>query len=417
MRRQIDLATNLPVSYHRPRCCSLRSSTPPLVWSELPVAVSPDISVVVSTYQRPGHLRRCLASLAVQQGVAGQFEVIVVDDGSEDDTADVVAHFRRTAALTVRFCTHPHDGFQLARCRNSGIRSSAAPYLLFTDGDCIFPPDHLRRHLEARRVGVVRAGDCVRVDEPTSARINEDAIRNGAFVEMIDASLKKSLRKVYLKSLGYQFVRHSNRPKLVGWNMAVWRDQLERINGFDEKFRGWGCEDDDLAARLRKSGARVATVLGYTHAYHLWHPPHPSTPQQWQDGPNVAYLKRSVVLTRCLEGIRSRNLLQVSTRVIGSPEQPEISRRLHEAFRESAAGPELELLVWPNQSQFTSKSSCRIVVAPATAAMPSAVARSANAVIRLDTASTYTCVIDGLLQAISGRAVDASTPPTRLRAA
>ncbi|MCC6492941.1 MAG: glycosyltransferase [Pirellulales bacterium] len=372
----------------------------------------PEISVIVSTYQRPGHLRRCLASLAVQQGVAGRFEAIVVDDGSLDETADVVDQFRREGAFRLKFCTHPHDGFQLARCRNAGIRSSLAPYLLFTDGDCIFPPDHLQRHLEARRHGVVRAGDCIRLDESTSRQIDEQAVRSGGFLAMV-APLRKSLRKTYLKSLAYQLMRHGSRPKLIGWNMAAWREQLERINGFDEQFRGWGCEDDDLAARLRKIGARVATALGYTQAYHLWHPPHATTPGRWQDGPNVAYFKRPLVLARCLEGIRSRSLSQVSTR-IAETDQPELARRLRAVFHESAVGPELELLVWPSTARFSTNSACRVIIAPAAALIPTAMVRAAHSVVRYDAATGAAGAIEALRGALQAGGAG-SAPPAATR--
>jgi GT2 family glycosyltransferase len=373
-----------------------------------------EISVVVSTYQRPGHLRRCLQSLAAQQGVDGQFEVIVVDDGSQDETPELVAQFRRDAAFPVKFSTHPHEGFQLARCRNSGIRASTAPYLLFTDGDCIFPADHLRRHLDARRPGMVRAGDCIRLDEPTSARIDESAIRSGEFLEWVTPTLRKSLRRIHLKSLGYQFVRHANRPKLVGWNMAVWRDQLERINGFDEQFCGWGCEDDDLASRLRRSGARIATALGYTCGYHLWHPPHSTTPQQWSQGPNVAYFQRPVVLTRCLEGIRRRSLQHLSTRLVGSEQLAELTRQLSQALRESTSGVELELLLWPGRATFSSRSACRVLAAPVDADIPAALERSAHAVLRVDPRQAAPAVLDGLHRLLRGQE---STPtPSRLAA-
>ena len=373
-----------------------------------------EISVVVSTYQRPGHLRRCLQSLAAQQGVTSKFEVIVVDDGSQDETADVVAQFRRDSGLAVKFSTHPHEGFQLARCRNSGIRTSTAPYLLFTDGDCIFPPDHLRRHLDARRPGLVRAGDCIRLDQATSERVDAASIRTGEFLAWVEPALRKSLRRIHLKSLGYQLLRHANRPKLVGWNMAVWRDQLERINGFDEQFRGWGCEDDDLASRLRRSGARIATALGYTHGYHLWHPVHSTTPQQWSEGPNVAYFRRPVVLTRCLEGIRSRSLQHVSARFVGSDQYPEVSRQLSHTLRESTVGIEVEVVLWPSQPSFSRTANCRVIIAAPEAEIPIAVERSAQAVLRVDVRHGAPAVLDALQRLLNGQPLAAS--PARVAA-
>lgn len=377
------------------------------------MASSLEISVVVSTYQRPGHLRRCLQSLAAQQGVAGQFEVIVVDDGSQDETAEMVAQFSRQATFPLKFSTHPHEGFQLARCRNSGIRASSAPYLLFTDGDCIFPANHLRRHLDARRPGLVRSGDCIRLDQPTSELIDEATIRSGQFLQQVDPAQRKSLRRIYLKSLAYQIIRHANRPKLVGWNMAVWREQLEQINGFDEQFRGWGCEDDDLASRLRRSGSRIATALGYTCGYHLWHPPHSTTPQQWSAGPNVAYFRRPVVLPRCLEGIRSRSLQHVSTRLTGAEPHVGLMRQLSPALRESTSRVEIELLLWPCAAGFTSQAACRVIAAPHGAELPAAIERTAHAVLRVDMNLGASVILDGLQRLLRGQ----ESTPTASRTA
>jgi glycosyltransferase involved in cell wall biosynthesis len=378
------------------------------------VATSLEISVVVSTYQRPQHLRRSLTSLAVQRGVSDKFEVIVADDGSQDETASMVAEFRKTAPFALKFYTHPHDGFQLARCRNSGIRASVAPYILFTDGDCIFPPDHLRRHLDARQPGVARAGDCIRIDQGTTERIDEEAIRSGRFLKWIDRREQKSLRRTYVKSLGYQFFGHRQRPKLTGWNMAIWRDDLELVNGFDEKFRGWGCEDDDLAARLRLSGVRIATALGYTHGYHLWHPPHSTTPQRWNEGRNVAYLQRPLVLPRCLEGIRSRSLSQVSTRVIGPDERIALSRELSHVLRESTKGPELEIMVWPGRNGFTAKGARRVIVVPAGAPVSKSVDRMADAIITLEPKQEAPAVLEALQRLLDGQEPRAEPMPRRV---
>ena len=133
----------------------------------------PEIAVLVSSYQRPGHLRRVLASIAGQKGVRGAFEVVATDDGSQDETASMVRRFAASVSFPVRFTTHPHDGFQLARCRNEGVAASTAPYLLFLDGDCLIPPDHLRTHLERRRAGYAMAGYYVHLDQATSERITD----------------------------------------------------------------------------------------------------------------------------------------------------------------------------------------------------------------------------------------------------
>lgn len=267
------------------------------------MSFSPKISVILSTYQRPEHLRRSLLSLAWQRGVAGQFEVVVTDDGSADHTAEIVARFERRVDFPVKFTTQAHEGFRLARCRNEGVRASSAPYVLFSDGDCIFPHDHLRQHLRARRPGVALSGDCFRLDERSTQRVNDAVIASGIYRTWVPLSERWRLFRRRIKDWYYEAVGHQTKPKLTGCNMAVWRADLERINGFDECFVGWGCEDDDLAQRLRRSGIRIASIVGRTQAYHLWHAADPSQPAKWSDGANVAYLMRRDKPIRCLHGL------------------------------------------------------------------------------------------------------------------
>lgn len=304
-----------------------------------------ELSVILSTFERSGHLARSLASLACQRGVDGKFEVLVTDDGSQDDTAEVVERFAREATFPVRFLTHVHAGFQLAACRNQGVRHAQAPYLLFSDGDCIFPIDHLQQHLAARREGVVRAGDSVLLDRRVSEAIDAAAIQSGACWRAIPTSARRRIGRLHRKALFYQLTRHRTKPKLVGNNIGIWREQMERINGFDQRYRGWGCEDDDLAARLRRAGYAIRSVLGHTHAYHLWHPPHATTPEKWSEGANVDYLHRPLCLTRCLSGLVERRFKDLTVEIEAAPDQQRFARKLAREFAGTAATPDLLLLL------------------------------------------------------------------------
>jgi len=256
-----------------------------------------ELSVVLTTYQRPKHLERSLTSLALQQGVDGKYEVIVADDGSEDRTHSLVRKFMRTANFPIKLITHPHRGFRVALCRNDGVRASTGQYLLFSDSDCLFPPDHLAKHLAARRPKVVRAGNCLRLDHDATQRVDTAAITSGEYRRWVSREERQLMLHKWVKERYYQLIRHKSKPKLTGCNIGISRRDLEAVNGFDETFVGWGCEDDDLAYRLRRAGVRVATALGYTHCYHLWHPVDPTRPGKWNDGANVgrlAHLNRPI---------------------------------------------------------------------------------------------------------------------------
>lgn len=250
-----------------------------------------DIAVVISTFERPWHLRRCLASLEAQQGVDGRFEVVVTDDGSRDETLRMVTDLSRCVDFPLTFTTHAHEGFRLARCRNEGVAASTAPYILFTDGDCVLPRDHLRIHLEERRPGWVVGGDCLRLDQPTSERITPDLIGHGDVTALVPRS---EVRRMWIKALraqAYQLLRVSMRPRLSGNNIALWRADYERINGFDERFVGWGLEDRDLQQRLERIGLRVRSILLRTAPAHLWHAPAPSFTRNGAGTPNFDYFR------------------------------------------------------------------------------------------------------------------------------
>ena len=300
------------------------------------MTATPEIALLVSTFQRPGHLRRSLLSIAAQRAVDGLMEVVVTDDGSEDETPQVVADFARAAPFPVRMTTHPHTTFRLSRCRNEGVVASSAPYLLFLDGDCVLPRDHVRIHLDRRRPGVVMACDSVRLDEATSARVTEETIRRGGFEGWGSPEELRRLRKLDRRSRLYRLFRHPTKPKLIGNNVGIWRADFERVNGYDENFQGWGCEDDDLRLRLREAGVVIESILRWTRSLHLWHPSDPTAGGAWRDGPNVQYLLRAGRLTRCRYGLKKRSLSELAVRVIGD-DLPDPLRRALAAARPSVA--------------------------------------------------------------------------------
>ncbi|MEX0611080.1 MAG: galactosyltransferase-related protein, partial [Pirellulales bacterium] len=184
-------------------------------------------------------------------------------------------------------------------------RASSAPYLLFSDSDCVFPPEHLQKHLRARKPGVVRAGGCFRLDQEATERLDLRAIASEEYRAWVSRDERKRISRRRIKDECYRLIGHPTRPKLTGCNIAISRVDLEAVNGFDENFVGWGCEDDDLAFRLRKAGMRIVSVLGYTSAYHMWHPTDPSRPANWTDGPNVSRLQHLDRPIRCRAGLIS----------------------------------------------------------------------------------------------------------------
>jgi GT2 family glycosyltransferase len=325
----------------------------------------PQIALLLSTYQRPSHLRRALLSIALQQGVEGKMELVVTDDGSTDETPQIVEEFARAAGFRVGFTTHPHTTFQLSRSRNEGARASVAPYLLFLDGDCVLPPDHVRTHLARRKPGHVMAGDFCRLDEPTSARVTPEVIRSGEYRRWAPPGELRRLAKQCRAARFYRLIRHPRKPKLIGNNIGIWRADFERVNGYDENFQGWGCEDDDLRCRLRAAGVRIESILRWTHTYHLWHPTDSTAPARWKQGANVSYFLRKGRLTRCRNGLAKRTIEDLDIRIVGQPSRArEVARLVDGRFRATpSADPEVEILFLPGQGDFSGRAECNVLVA------------------------------------------------------
>ncbi len=335
----------------------------------------PEIALAVTTYQKPWHLRRALASIAAQRGIDGKLEVVVTDDGSTDETAAIVEQFRRSAPFPVAFTTHPHTTFQPARSRNEGARATTAPYLLYVDGDCVLPPDHVAAHLARRKPGWTMLGDAYRVEQELSATLSEEGAARGEYLRWDVGGERRRLDKKHRKMRLYNFLRHPNKPKLVSNNVSLWRSDLERVNGFDENFQGWGQEDDDLGRRLKRAGVRLASILGATRAYHLWHPRDPSTTATWREGVNVAYFLRAGKLIRCRNGLVKRPPAEMSIRIVGRPQWPErlvalwgpTGLPLPQGFLHSANGSpekpaEVEILCLPGEGRFSGRAECQVLV-------------------------------------------------------
>jgi glycosyltransferase involved in cell wall biosynthesis len=233
------------------------------------------ISVIVTTYNRPDALRAVLTGLFAQ--LDRDFEVLVADDGSREDTRRLVESMARDAPVPVRHVWQEDRGFRAGAARNRAAAAAGGAYLIFLDGDCIPRPDWIARHRALAERGRMVAGNRILLSE----RFTQQVLTSGEpihawslgrwrlaqFAGHINRTLP--LRRLPLGSLRRLGARRWQRVRTC--NLGVWADDFRAVNGFDESFEGWGFEDSDLAVRLlnhgvlRKEGAFATGVL------HLWH--------------------------------------------------------------------------------------------------------------------------------------------------
>ncbi len=106
------------------------------------------IAVIVTTYNRPDALAAVLEGYLAQTD--SDFELLVADDGSTKETAEVVRQFRARASFPIHHVWQEDAGFRAAAIRNRALAATDADYIVFTDGDCVPPPDFVACH---RRLG------------------------------------------------------------------------------------------------------------------------------------------------------------------------------------------------------------------------------------------------------------------------
>jgi hypothetical protein len=189
----------------------------------------------------------------------------------------------------------------------------------------------------------------------------------------------------HLRASFYSLIGDPRRPKLLGGNLGIARADYERVNGYDENFQGWGCEDDDLRLRLRAGGVNIASIAWWTNTYHLWHAKTPSAPATWRAGANVDYFERPLRLTRCLTGINKRRLQDLQIRIVGQRPPKDLIDKLPLWCRVAAASnhrstepPEIEIAFAGAGGQFSTACNCRLLVVPRSQTPTANLARAAN---------------------------------------
>jgi glycosyltransferase involved in cell wall biosynthesis len=233
------------------------------------------VSVVVPTYNRAALLRRTLDSLVAQDLPRPDFEVLVVDDGSSDETAELVAGY--TDRLDLHYFFQPDQGWRVARARNLGIAAATGEVCVFIDSGVLLSSGCLRAHLASHRqatgpvavCGYVYGYGWAEAEQMTGSLDFDDP---DASIELLRATGRWPDIRESLYARRADDLAGLPAPWILFWtcNVSVPTERLRAVGGFDENFRSWGGEDIDLGYRLHLDGLRFllnrsASSLHYPH--------------------------------------------------------------------------------------------------------------------------------------------------------
>lgn len=259
----------------------------------------PGLAVIVNTFNQPDYLGRVLRGLSRQS--LPPAEVLLADDGSENQTRQVFANWSARQPFTCFHAWQPHEGFRRARVLNQAIARAKSDYLVFLDGDSIPHPDFVADHRRLAQTGAFIQGHRALLKQKAAGWFGQRDFlpdRRRAFLSGQLEGLKHAFRwpRPWVKA------RHDLRG-IRGCNLGIWRANLVAVNGYNEAFVGWGREDSELALRLINLGVQRLDVRGWALCYHLWHQPASRAALAGNDE-LLADAQRQKA-TRCVAGLES----------------------------------------------------------------------------------------------------------------
>lgn len=235
-------------------------------------------SVIISFYKNLKYLKLVLAGFERQNNK--EFEIIIADDGSPSDIVEEIEKMSALYSFPIVHVWHPDKGFRKNKILNKAIMASRSPYLIFIDGDCIPHSKFVSGHLKNAVENVTLTGRRVNLSQkltenltPTKVKIGwlehhfSKVVLDGLFGDSFDVE-----KGFYTENK--TLLKYFNKKKrgIVGCNFSLHKQDILRINGFDERYEAASVgEDSDIQYRLELLGIEVRSLNHIAVQYHLDH--------------------------------------------------------------------------------------------------------------------------------------------------
>ena len=246
---------------------------------------NPTLAVNITTYNNPKSLELCLLSLSNQ--TYENFEVFIADDGSKDETRDLILRLKRELPFPIYHIWHPDEGYRKAKINNSVFRQLEAkkyPVLICIDHDVILHPrfveDHYREHAQENFGPLLFMGRRVDLSSELTEKISPQNVlefTRGLGISLIRSAMKGETKNVLrsIRLAGPEWLIHLMKRDrvydLLGSNFSINLQVLKEVNGYNEEFKSYWGEDGDLFVRIRNSGVKIRGRIGYAIQWHLFH--------------------------------------------------------------------------------------------------------------------------------------------------
>ncbi len=234
-----------------------------------------ETSVIFTTYNSIPWLEKVLWGFECQS--FSNFEIIIADDGSSQETHDFIASYKLDSPLKIKHVWHEDNGFRKTEILNKAIIATSSDYLIFTDGDCIPREDFVETHMMMREEKMFLSGGYYKLPLSLSEMIDRGAVVNQDCFKLnwlrkhgLSLSLKnlKLVNSSLLKKI-LNFITPTT-PSWNGHNASTWKALALEVNGFDERMK-YGGEDREFGERLINYGLTSKQIRYSAICLHLEH--------------------------------------------------------------------------------------------------------------------------------------------------
>ena len=226
-----------------------------------------ELTLIITTYNWPESLSLVIESIKNQS--VSPDEVIIADDGSAQETKDLINNFKKNSKLNIVHIWQEDIGFRAARSRNNAIFESTGDYIVLIDGDTILHSNFLKDHMENAEPGFFVQGSRALLSKKLTNKTLAEKKINFSFFTFGIMNRKNSINSSFLSLIFSNKNSHLKGTKSC--NMGFYRQDCLNINGFNNDFEGWGREDSEFVVRLINSGLKRKNVRFNAIQFHLWH--------------------------------------------------------------------------------------------------------------------------------------------------
>jgi glycosyltransferase involved in cell wall biosynthesis len=225
-------------------------------------------TLLVTTYNWPKALNCTLESIAKQSVMPD--EIIIADDGSTQETFDLIKEWQLKITSPIIHSWQEDEGFRAAASRNKAIAKSSSAYIIMIDGDLILHPHFIKDHIKHSAKNQFTIGTRVLLTEDYSNEILENSISTFRVnSNHIISNAKNKINNSFLSNLiSY---KTKSYKQVRSCNMACFKADLVKVNGFNEEFIGWGREDTELVVRLLNAQIQRKNIKFNANVLHIYH--------------------------------------------------------------------------------------------------------------------------------------------------